>query len=159
MSSDENVNAILILDIVGRPPEYLMENLERIAEEMGKEKGVKIISKNIKEPTPLKENKEFYTTFAEIEVETENILYLVILMFKYMPAHVEVLSPERITLANNEWSDILSELTRKLHSYDEVARVIQAERVTLLQKLKELEGKTKTTEDKTEKKQKKEKKK
>ena len=158
MSSDENVNAILILDIVGRPPEYLMENLERIAEEMGKEKGVKIISKNIKEPTPLKENKEFYTTFAEIEVETENILYLVILMFKYMPAHVEVLSPERITLANNEWSDILSELTRKLHSYDEVARVIQAERVTLLQKLKELEGKTKTTGNKAEKKKKEKKK-
>jgi hypothetical protein len=143
MSSNEHVKAVLILDIIGRPPKYLLENLERIIEEMGKEKGVSIKSKKIKEPVAMKESKEFYTTFGEIEVETEDILYLAALMFKYMPAHIEVISPETIALSNNGWGDILSELARTLHSYDEVSRILQIEKQELLNKIQELEGKEK----------------
>lgn len=144
MSSNENIRAMLILDIIGRPPQYLVESLEKITEEMGKEKGVSIKSKKIKEPTVMKDNKEFYTTFSEIEVEVEDILYLAILMFKYMPAHIEVISPETISLSNNGWSDILSELVRRLHSYDEVARILQIEKQELLRKIQELGGEKKT---------------
>jgi len=143
MSSNENIRAMLILDIIGRPPQYLVESLEKITEEMGKEKGVSIKSKKIKEPTVMKDNKEFYTTFSEIEVEVEDILYLAILMFKYMPAHIEVISPETIPLSNNGWSDILSELVRRLHSYDEVARILQIEKQELLRKIQELGGEKK----------------
>jgi len=138
MSSRENIRAMLILDIIGRPPEHLTEILENIVGEIRKEKGVKIISNDIKKPVMMKDNKDFYTTFAEIEVETEDILYLAILMFKYMPAHIEVISPETIVLSNNGWSDILSELARRLHSYDEVARIMQIEHQGLLQKIQEL---------------------
>lgn len=138
MSSHENIRAMLILDVIGRPAQHLIEALEKLAEEMKKEKGIKIISNNIKEPVVMKENKEFYTTFAEIEIETEDILYLAILMFKYMPAHIEVISPENISLSNNGWSDILSELARRLHAYDEVARIMQIEYQSLLQKAQEL---------------------
>ena len=49
------------------------------------------------------------------------------LMFKYMPSHVEVIEPESFVLQNNEWNEILNELTRRLHGYDEVARMIQME--------------------------------
>ena len=140
MSSNENIKAIFILDVIGRPPQYLVESLEKIIEEMGKEKGVSIKSKKIKEPVPMKENKEFYTTFGEIEIETEDILYLAILMFKYMPAHIEVISPETIALSNNGWGDILSELARRLHSYDEVSRILQIKNQELLKKVQELGG-------------------
>jgi len=158
MSSNENVRAMLILDIIGRPASYLVENLERIIEGMKKEKGVKIIGNNIKEPVPMKENKELFTTFAEIEVETDDIMYLCGLMFKYMPAHVEVISPEEIKLSNNGWSEILSELIRRLHAYDEVARIIQTERAILLKKIQELQN-SKNTDKTSNKKIKKEKKK
>ena len=59
-------------------------------------------------------------------------------MFKYMPAHVEVVEPELIALTNNGWTDILSELTRRLHGYDEVARVIQIQNSQMQKKLEEL---------------------
>ncbi len=140
MSSNERINAFLVLDIIGRPAKYLTETLEKLAEEMKEEKGVKVVSKNIREPVPMKENKEFFTTFAEIEVETDDMMYLAVLMFKYMPAHVEVISPEKIALPNTGWSEILSELTRRLHSYDEVARIVEAEKTVLMQKIQELQG-------------------
>src|SRR3990172_13437651 len=152
MGSNEAIRAVLILDIIGRPPQYLIENLERITGEMEKEKGVKIKSKEIKEPAPIKDNKEFYTTFAEIEVETEDVMYLAILMFKYMPAHIEVISPETISLSNNGWSDILSELVRRLHSYDEVARILQIEKQELLKKIQEPGGEKKTNDESSKKK-------
>ena len=60
MSSDEvKVSVIMILDIIGRPPEHLVESLEKIIEEMGKEKGVTLKSKPIKEPAPIKDQKDF----------------------------------------------------------------------------------------------------
>jgi len=156
MSSNESIRAMLILDVIGRPPKHLVETLEKITEEMGKEKGVSVKSKKIKEPAVMKDNKEFYTTFSEIEVEVEDILYLAVLMFKYMPAHIEVISPETISLSNNGWSDILSELVRRLHSYDEIARILQIEKQELLRKIQELglekKANGKTSKDKTSKK-------
>ena len=137
-AGEKRIRAMLILDIIGRPPQHLVESLEKIIEEMGKEKGVTVKSKEIKEPEFMKDNKEFYTTFSEIEVEVEDILYLAVLMFKYMPAHIEVVSPETIPLSNNGWSDILSELVRRLHSYDEVARILQIEKQELIKKIQEL---------------------
>jgi len=140
MASHDTIRAMLILDVIGRPAKHLTDTLEQIIAEMKKEKGVKVTDSRIKDPVPMKDNKEFFTTFSEIEVETEDMMYLAFLMFKYMPAHVEVISPEEIVLSNTGWSEILSELTRRLHSYDEVARVIQAERLALMKKVQELQG-------------------
>ena len=134
------VNAIMILDVIGKPPEHLVESLEKIIENMGKEQGVILKSKQIKEPTLMKEQKDFYTTFAEVEIEVDEILYLAILMFKYMPAHIEIISPELIALSNNGFNDILNELIRRLHSYDEIARIMQMEKQILLKKIQELGG-------------------
>jgi len=142
-SSNENVEtkgitSMLIFEIIGRPVEKLIETLKDIIKQIGEEKGVEVKSKDIKEPTPLKDQEGFFTTFAEVEVEVEDIQYLALLMFKYMPAHIEVVSPELIALTNNGWGDILSELTRRLHAYDEVARVLRFQNNQMQEKLKEL---------------------
>ena len=134
----KKITAVMILEIIGKPAEHLVNTLEEIIKEMGNEKNVKINDKKIKEPTELKDRKEFFTTFAEIEVEVEEASQLAMLMFKYMPAHVEVVSPESIVLTNNDYGDILSELTRRLHKYDEVARVVQMEKDILEKKLKDI---------------------
>ena len=132
------IRAVLILEIIGKPPEYLLETLEGLIKQMDEEKGVHVISKKINEPVIMQNNKEFHTTFAEVELEVEDILYLSILMFKYMPAHIEVLEPELIALTNNGWTDILSELTRRLHGYDEIARVMQLQAAQMQKKINEL---------------------
>ncbi len=134
----KGIRATIILEIIGKPPEHLVKTLEEIVKRIDEEKGVRVISKKINEPVLMKDNKEFYTTFAEIDLEVENILYLTIIMFKYMPAHVEVVEPELIALTNSGWTDILSELTRRLHAYDEVSRVIQLQNSKMQKKLKEL---------------------
>ena len=134
----KGVRAAMIIEIIGKPPEHLTETLDNIIKQMDEEKGVVIKEKKINEPVLMKEQKDFYTGFAEIEVEVEEIFDLTMLMSKYMPAHIEIIYPELIALTNNGWNDILNELVRRLHMYDEVARVMQVEKGILEKKLREV---------------------
>lgn len=154
----KGIRSIIILEIIGKPPEYLVETLERIIKQIDEEKGVHVLVKKINEPIPMKDNKEFYTTFAEVELEVEDILYLSVIMFKYMPSHIEILEPELIALTNTGWTDILSELTRRLHGYDEIARVMQLQNSQMQKKINELLPKKDIKEKPQKKKTKKEKK-
>ncbi len=145
----KGIKVMLIIEVIGRPPEHLIETLENIIKRIDEEKNVTVRSKKINEPKLMKDNKDFYSSFAEIEVEVEEILYLAILMFKYMPAHIEIIEPELIALTNNGWNDILNELTRRLHGYDEIAKVLQFERAMLEKKLREtLSGKVEVKQEK-----------
>lgn len=134
----KGIKAMLVLEIIGRPPEHVKETLEKIIGEIDKEQGCNVTNKKINEPVLMKDQKDLYTTFAEVEVEVEQILHLVVLMFKYMPAHIEVIEPEMIVLNNNGWNDILNELTRRLHGYDEVARILQLQNKEMEKKLNEM---------------------
>jgi hypothetical protein len=135
---NEVVKALFVLDVIGKPPEHLTKTLGEIIKKISEERGVKVVNKKINEPILMKDQKDFYTTFAEIEVEVETISHLAMLMFKYPPAHIEVISPELVELTNNGWSDILSEIARRLHQYDEIAKVLQVQNIKMQRKLKEL---------------------
>lgn len=150
---EQKVTAALIIEVIGRPAEHLSTTLEEITKKIDEEKKVKVVEKKINEPKEMKNKPDFFTNFAEVEVEVENIMYLIMLMYKYMPAHVEIISPEKITLNNNDLGEVLSELIRRLHGYDEITRVVQVEKKILENKLKALleeknKDKEKTTDSK-----------
>ena len=132
----KSITAHLILEIIGRPPEHLTGTLNEIIGKIDEEKGVNVKTKNIKEPVTMKDREDFFTTFAEVEVEVEELIQLAILMFKYMPAHVEIISPEHLNIDNNTMGDIFSEISRRLHGYEEILRMMQVERNIMVKKLK-----------------------
>jgi len=134
----KGIRAVFVLEMIGRPAEHLTASMNEVIKSIDEEKGVEVKEKKLNEPVLMKDQKDFYTTFSEIEIEVEEILHLVILMFKYMPAHIEIVSPELIALTNNGWNDILNELTRRLHGYDEVSKVLQFQNAQMQEKLKEL---------------------
>ena len=136
--NDKKIRASLIIEAIGRPSEYLTETLNSLIKEMGTEKGVKIINSTLNPPVLLKNQKDFYSSFAEIEVELDQILNIAILMFKYMPAHIEIISPQNLSLSNSDLGDLFSELTRRLHGYEELARMMQNEKQILETKLREV---------------------
>ena len=137
MEEKKKINVVLIFEIIGKPAEHLVGSLKEIIKAIGIEKGVNVISQDVKMPTVLEKNSDFFTTFAEVEIEIEEMSQLAIIMFKYMPAHVDVVSPELITLTNNSWSDVFNELARRLHGYDEIARVMKLEYAKLQKKYNE----------------------
>mgnify|MGYP001603034729 CR=1 FL=1 len=64
----------MILEILGKPADYVSGSLNELVNKLGEEKGVKILNKQLREPLPVKESKELFTTFAELEIEFEKSL-------------------------------------------------------------------------------------
>ena len=136
----QRIKVAMIFEIMGRPPEHIVEMLGRLVDEIGEEPGVVLTAKKIREPVLMKDSKEFYTTFAEVELDVKEMMYLPLLLFKYMPAHVEVIEPEMLVLSNIGWNEVLNELARRLHRYDEIARLMQAENQDLKDRLSQITG-------------------
>ena len=135
--NEQKITAMLMIEVLGRPKEHLIETLEDIKKKIDAEKGVKVTNIDIKEPTLAKDQKDLFTTFAEIEVEVNQPSLLAILMFKYMPSHIEIVEPENIKFSNNAFADMLGEISRRLHQYDEILKVMQMEKKVLQNKLEE----------------------
>jgi hypothetical protein len=139
MSSDNlRIHAVLIIEVMGRPPENVTAALSEIINKISEEEGTSIISQKINEPIELENQKGLYTNYAEVEIEVKSPLVLSGLMFRYMPSHVEVISPENFYMTNVNYTELLSEITRRLHVYDNVARVLQMEKSIVEKKLAEL---------------------
>jgi len=141
MSGETKITVRMIIEVMGKPKEHLVETLEEITKKIGEEKGIKLEEKKIHEPKEIEKQKDLFTTFAEIEIVADGPLQVASIMFKYMPANVEVVSPENLILTNDGYTDVLNELTRRLHGYDELARVFELEKRILENKIKELSEK------------------
>jgi hypothetical protein len=131
----EKVKAIFMLEILGKPAEYIKEQLEEIVGKLEKEDKVEVKEKKIAEAKKIKD-KELFTSFAEVELET-SLDKLMLLIFSYMPSNVDIITPEKLEIKNNDLNTFLNELIRKLHQYDELARTMMLERQKLVKQIKE----------------------
>lgn len=140
-SDDKKIHATILLEMLGRPPEHLTKELEALIVKIKEEKGIKVIDQKVNEPKSVEEHENFFTTFAELDIELDGIKELIVLTFKYMPSHIEIVSPEKLHFTNNDLNETVNEITRRLHAYDQVARVLQNEKGILEKQLKDLKDK------------------
>jgi|SRR3989344_927709 len=133
----EKIQAIMILEILGKPADYVSGSLNELVNRLGKEKGVKILNKQFHEPLSVKESKELFTTFAELEIEFETIEMYLAVLFAYMPAHVEVVSPENLALPAAYFNDLGNKIIQRMHNYDAITKKTLYENQILLDKLRQ----------------------
>jgi hypothetical protein len=132
------LKASLILEILGRPESHVKEGLQTIVMKLGAEKGITILEKTIHETKPLEEAPGMFTTFAEILVELDGLENYFAILFAYMPAHIELIEPENISLPNAGLNELANKLLARLHEYDAVVKKSTTERDILLEKLREV---------------------
>ncbi len=137
----KKIRVLLIFEILGRPPEHIKKSLEDFVDTLGNQKGVELVSKTIHEPKPVEEKdaKDLFTTFAEAEVILDNTNLLFSIVLNMLPSTIEIIQPEELKLSNFELNSVLSELTVKLHKYDEVVKAISLENNNLVNQLKSME--------------------
>lgn len=147
----EEIRVLLMYEILGRPPEHIKEALEKFVMDFNDKKGIRLESSKVHEPKLLEEEhkegaelivrenaEELFTTFAEVELLVDNLNILFNIILNTLPANVEVLEPSSLRLNNFDLSGVLSELTIKLHKYDEVAKVLTIERSNLIKQLNKI---------------------
>ena len=141
------IHAIIIIEILGRPADHVKKSMEALVDELGKVKGVEITRKEIHEPKEI-EKHNLFTTFAEVELLTENFKKLTDLIFEYMPSSIEIIEPQEARMNINEANNLVNDLTARLHRYDSVAKTLMMQNKILQTKIEGLEGKEKAKDKK-----------
>jgi len=139
------IKASVIIEIMGRPASHVEEAMSKLVETFEKEPGIKVLKKDIKKAKQV-QDKDLFTTFSEIEFEAENIKNLFMTVFRYMPSHIDIISPEEIKIKNHELGEFASNLVRILHKYDELVKRAVVERNILAEQLRK-QGKTPVTDN------------
>jgi len=139
------IQAIIIIEMMGKPAGHLKETLEKYVDRIGIEKGIKILNRKVNKPKQLKDS-ELFSSFAEVELELENIQRLVFVVFTFMPSHIEIISPEEIRMRNFELNALCNELTRRLLDYDAIAKNVMLEKRALENQLR-MQGITPTIQE------------
>ena len=134
MSEPLQVN--IVIEILGRPKENIINAMDLLIDRLSKEKGIKILNKKIHDPISV-ENSNLYTSFTEISLELEGISNFFGVLFAYMPSHIEIVSPENISLSNTFLNEIGNVLVQRLHNYDAITKKVVYEKQMILEKIKE----------------------
>jgi hypothetical protein len=133
----KKIEVIAIIEMMGKPADYLIDSLKRYTEKIGTEKGVEVKDRKISEPKKV-ENSELFTSFSELEINFENVNSVMNFIFAYMPAHIEIVSGD-LNISNCDANLVFNELTRRLHEYDSIAKTMIYEKQVMENKIKELQ--------------------
>tara|TARA_Y100000310_G_scaffold332939_1_gene409502 strand:+ start:91 stop:639 length:549 start_codon:yes stop_codon:yes gene_type:complete len=152
------IRTLFIFEILGKPAGHIKESLSKMVDQLGEQKKLEIVRREIHEPKLVEggegdseEKKklveqELYSTFAEVEIETNDITIVMSIVLNMLPSHVEILEPTNFSFSNHDLSGLMSELTVKMHKFDEVTKVLMLERNELLKRLHQYEGAPKVNE-------------
>ena len=129
------VRAIMIVEMAGRPAEHLTASLEKHIGILNEVKDIEVHSIKVSEPREIEREKTpegtpqedvMFTAFAEADFECESFARLSETMFDFMPSSVEVIEPSKVTMEMTEATDLLNNISGRMHRYDEIAKVAGA---------------------------------
>ena len=145
----DKIKALLIYEILGRPAEHIKKSLEDLINKIGENPGIEIIKNKIHEPHLLEEkdrktletDEQIFSTFAEVELDIDNLNLVYTLIINTLPSSIEIMEPSQLNIKNFDLSSALSELTIKLHKFDEIAKALAMDKGQLLNVIKEMNKK------------------
>jgi hypothetical protein len=144
------VRSIMIVEMAGRPAEHLSTALEKHIGILRDVDDIEVHSIKLSEPKEIEtESKvlgdKMWTAFAEADFECESFARLSETMFDFMPSSVEVIEPSKVTLSMKDATDLLNNISGRMHRYDEVAKIAGAR---MQQMTAQLQGAQKVLMDK-----------
>lgn len=122
-----------IIEVLGSPKEHVEETMQMLVEKAKHSKNFEVTRHEIF-PAKKVEQKPFWTTFTEMEIETDHVIKLMGFCFDFMPSSVEILDPQKLEVSSIDIGDWLNDLLAKLHQYDMVLKNIHAENILLKRK-------------------------
>lgn len=138
---EQKITAIMIVEVAGRPPEYLTNSLQLHIDKLNHVKGIRLVSSKLSEPAVVESEKDLYTCFAEVEVEVTGLSKLMDLVFDFMPSSIEIIDPMNLELNCQEATMFVNDLAGRLHKYDELAKIAKMQLMEMAKKLEQIQPK------------------
>lgn len=108
------VKSKLIIEIVGKPKEYVEDTIKKNIEKLKTEKKAHLVSEKIHEVKELQDS--IFSTFAEVEIVVETFQRFLDICYEYAPSSIEVLEPERYPMKTKDIEGILNDLISRSHN-------------------------------------------
>ena len=128
MAEEQEILSRVIIEVAGKPKEYIEKTIKLVIDKIKEEKGVKVEKQELFDA---KEKDGIWSTYTELEVLTKDISTLIGLCFDYMPSSVEIIEPSNLKFDTNSIGNVLNDLVMKLHQVDMVIKNLKAEKLTL----------------------------
>ena len=125
----------IVMEVLGRPVSNVQQALASVVTKLASEKGVKVLERKFHEAAKVPNAEDLYTSFVEVTLEIDSLDRYFAVLFSYMPSHVELIYPERITLDNAALNQFANQLMQRLHNYDAVVKNVMMERDVLLRRI------------------------
>ena len=113
-----------IIEVLGKPKEHVETALKSYIEKLKTNKQYTLLSEEFAE-VKKEDEQELWLTFAELEVETNEIQDLIAFCFDYMPSSIEIIRPKDFQFKDNDVSQFLNDLQAKLHHVDMVVKQVK----------------------------------
>lgn len=126
----------MIVEMMGKPAEHLKKAIEKHVGVLYKVDDIEVDRIEISEPKEFVQEKDkekkggadegeekMFTTFAECEFEIPSLARLTETMFDFMPSSVEVLEPSNVKMDSFEATNLMNNISGRMHRYDEFAKV------------------------------------
>lgn len=113
MEPEHRVLAKVIVEVAGRPKEHVENSIKLVLDNLKKEKGIKAKKMKIFKP---KEVDNYFSSFAELELEFDDPAYLVGMCFDYLPSSVDILEPAEVNIDSHDLAGLLNDMLAKLHN-------------------------------------------
>lgn len=126
----KKIIARVILEVLGSPKEHVEETIKQVIKKLEGEKRVRLIRQITYESEQQKDTK-LWSTFAEVELQAENLKSLMEICFDYMPSSVEIIEPAGMEVDSEDVMDLMNDLLSRLHRYDMVLKNMHAENLVM----------------------------
>ncbi|MEK6923113.1 MAG: hypothetical protein AABW84_00230 [Nanoarchaeota archaeon] len=134
------IKARIIIEVAGWPEEHITSTLNLVKEKFGGENvGIAVKKATIREPKKISDRA--YSGFVEFEFTAKRMTDLVGVVFDWMPSSVEIIEPVDLLDTNANFSDLLNDLSAKLHQYDALIKKLKSANILLQRDVKRLDSK------------------
>jgi hypothetical protein len=134
----DKILARAIVEVVGKPKEYVEKTIQTVIDTATEIKGLKIEDKKVEPTKSLKDKDlegtekkiqektgELFSTFAEIEFRADNLDVVASFCFDFLPSSLEILEPEEIKVDLQDISKIMNDVLSRIHSADHVVKTLK----------------------------------
>lgn len=105
------------MEVVGSPQEHIKTVIATVQEHLKKEENIKIVSTETSDVEKMPEG-ELFSGFIDIELKVKDLARLSQFCVDYMPASLEVVDVDKITLSAQELNNVYNDFLSKLHQYN-----------------------------------------
>lgn len=121
------VTARLIIEMIGSPKEHVTQTITKYIEKLKKD-GLPISKETI---APTEPKGELWATHTQFEAMFLDAADLIAFCFDAMPSSVEILTPDKLTLGQKDFENLINDLQARLHTVDLELKKTRAENKVL----------------------------